>query len=80
MSLIILTSDKMELSQFKGDKMAWPVYLTIGNVLKHIHHQPACHASILMGYLPVLKLEIFENNSGQIPALLLLYEATGSTP
>ena len=24
---VILASDKMELSQFKGDKTAWPVYL-----------------------------------------------------
>ena len=43
--------------------MAWLVYLTIGNVSKHIHHQPMCHASILVGYLPVSKLETFENNS-----------------
>ncbi|KAN0094971.1 hypothetical protein V8E55_003258 [Tylopilus felleus] len=46
-----------------GDKVAWLVYLTIGNVSKHIHHQPMCYASILVGYLPVSKLETFENNS-----------------
>ena len=63
MSPVILASDKTELSQFKEDKVAWPVYLTIGNVSKHIHRQPMCHASILVGYLPVSKLETFENNS-----------------
>ena len=63
MSPVILASDKTELSRFKGDKVAWPVYLTIGNVSKHIHRQPMHHASILVGYLPVSKLEIFENNS-----------------
>jgi hypothetical protein len=63
MSPVILASDKTELSRFKGDKMAWPVYLTIGNISKHIHCRPAQHASILVGYLPVSKLETFENNS-----------------
>ena len=43
--------------------MAWPVYLTIGNVSKHIRRRPAHHALILVGYLPVSKLETFENNS-----------------
>ena len=43
--------------------MAWLVYLTIGNVSKHICCQPMHHASILVGYLPVSKLETFENNS-----------------
>ncbi|KAN0091453.1 hypothetical protein V8E55_005019 [Tylopilus felleus] len=51
------------VSPFKGDKVAWPVYLTIGNISKYIHCQPMCHASILVGYLPVSKLETFENNS-----------------
>ncbi|KAF8431624.1 hypothetical protein L210DRAFT_872860 [Boletus edulis BED1] len=62
-SPVILASDKTELSRFKGDKMAWPVYLTIGNVSKHIRRRPTHHASILVGYLPVSKLETFENNS-----------------
>ncbi|CDO75849.1 hypothetical protein BN946_scf184346.g10 [Trametes cinnabarina] len=31
---VILCSDKTQLSVFSGDKMAWPVYLTIGNIDK----------------------------------------------
>ncbi|KAF8545688.1 hypothetical protein OG21DRAFT_1428831, partial [Imleria badia] len=31
---VILASDKTELSWFRGDKSAWPVYLTIGNLSK----------------------------------------------
>jgi hypothetical protein len=31
---IILSSDKTQLSHFRGDKSAWPVYLTIGNIAK----------------------------------------------
>ncbi|KAI9571408.1 hypothetical protein HD554DRAFT_2203462 [Boletus coccyginus] len=37
---IILASNKTKLSQFKGDKIAWLVYLIIGNVFKHIHLYP----------------------------------------
>lgn len=29
---IILSSDKTQLSTFSGDKSAWPVYLTLGNI------------------------------------------------
>ncbi|KAI6099661.1 hypothetical protein F5141DRAFT_1190519 [Pisolithus sp. B1] len=57
---VILASDKTELSQFKGDKNAWPVYLSIGNLLKEVCHQPSCHASILLSYLPVSKLEMVQ--------------------
>ncbi|KAG2362581.1 hypothetical protein BDR07DRAFT_1451090 [Suillus spraguei] len=31
---IILASDKTSLSQFQGDKSAWPVYMSIGNIAK----------------------------------------------
>ncbi|KAI6096951.1 hypothetical protein EDD17DRAFT_1500566 [Pisolithus thermaeus] len=59
---VILASDKTELSQFKGDKNAWPVYLSIGNPLKKVCHQPSHHASILLSYLPVSKLESSDDN------------------
>ena len=60
---VILASDKTELSRFKGDKTAWPVYLSVGNISKHIRRQPSKHASVLLGYLPVSKLASFEDNS-----------------
>ncbi|KAF8550905.1 hypothetical protein OG21DRAFT_1524817 [Imleria badia] len=34
---VILASDKTELTRFRGDKTAWPVYLTIGNISKHYY-------------------------------------------
>jgi hypothetical protein len=34
---VILASDKTNLSNFTGDKTAWPVYLTIGNIEKSVH-------------------------------------------
>ncbi|KAI6017785.1 hypothetical protein BKA83DRAFT_17150 [Pisolithus microcarpus] len=33
---VILLSDKTSLSVFSGDKKAWPIYLTIGNISKDI--------------------------------------------
>lgn len=56
---IILSSDKTQLSRFSGDKQAWPVYLTIGNLSKSVRRQPSKRATVLVGYIPVSKLECF---------------------
>ncbi|KAG1739500.1 hypothetical protein EDD22DRAFT_982278 [Suillus occidentalis] len=45
------------LCQFQGDKTAYPVYLTIGNILKSIHHKPSFRAQKLIGYLPTVSLD-----------------------
>ena len=60
---IILASDKTNLSQFGGDKQAWPVYLTIGNISKDIRRQPSLHGTVLIGYLPVAKLHNFPKST-----------------
>ena len=56
---IILASDKTQLSHFQGDKKSWPLYLSIGNIAKEVHRQPSTHATILLGYLPVPKMDCF---------------------
>ena len=37
---VILSSDKTQLSRFSGDKQAWPVYLTLGNIPKELRRKP----------------------------------------
>ncbi|KAG1721620.1 uncharacterized protein EDB91DRAFT_1017225, partial [Suillus paluster] len=57
---VILSSDKTQLCQFQGDKTAYPVYLTIGNILKSIHCKPSFHTQKLIGYLPTISLDALD--------------------
>jgi Plavaka transposase len=53
---VIIASDKTQLTQFSGSKSAYPVYLTIGNILKAIRCKPSKRACVLITYLSVDKI------------------------
>ncbi|KAG8775726.1 hypothetical protein FRC12_001298 [Ceratobasidium sp. 428] len=53
---VIISSDETRLTTFSGDKKAHPVYMTIGNIPKRLRRRISKRAKILIGYLPVPKL------------------------
>ncbi|QRW13649.1 plasma membrane ATPase 4 [Ceratobasidium sp. AG-Ba] len=54
---VIISSDETKLTNFSGDKKAHPVYITIGNVPKRLRRRTSKRANVLLGYLPVPKLD-----------------------
>ena len=72
-ALVILTSDKTMLSQFHGDKQAWPVYLTRGNIEKEMQCKLSAHATVFIGYIPVTKLDCFTKATQPLAAYCLFH-------
>ncbi|KAE9384516.1 hypothetical protein BT96DRAFT_764770, partial [Gymnopus androsaceus JB14] len=52
---VIIASDKTRLTQFSGNKSAYPVYLTIRNLPKSLRRKPSARACVLIAYLSVDK-------------------------
>lgn len=57
------------------DKMAYPVYLTIGNIRKDVRRKPARRAQILVAYIPTTKFAGISNKTGRRRALANLFHA-----
>lgn len=75
---VIIASDKTQLSNFSGDKSAWPVYLTIGNIEKSTRWMASSRATVLIGYIPVSKLECFSEKRRQHEASQLWHSCMRS--
>ena len=71
---IIISSDKTQLTQF-WNKVAYPVYLGIGNIPKDIRRKPSRTAQMLIGYIPVTKLECISNKTACCHTLANLYHS-----
>ncbi|KAJ7252923.1 hypothetical protein C8J57DRAFT_1187466 [Mycena rebaudengoi] len=61
---IIISSDKTQLTVF-GNKTAYPVYMTIGNIPKEIRRKPSRRGYILLGYLPTSRMKNVKNKAAR---------------
>jgi len=55
--------------------MAYPIYLTIGNIPKDIRRKPSRHAQILIGYIPTTKLDSMPTKAGRRRTLANLFHS-----
>ncbi|KAG8700746.1 hypothetical protein FRC09_005778 [Ceratobasidium sp. 395] len=60
---LIIATDKTSMTKLSGNRSAYPVYLTIGNISKAYRRQVSKHATIILGYLPV---DDFANVPGKV--------------
>lgn len=72
---VIISSDKTQVTLFRN-KTAYPIYMTIGNLPKHIRRKLSHQAQVLIGYLPTAKLEHITNKASRRRTLANLYHTS----
>ena len=71
---VIISTDKTQLTVF-GNKTAYPVYLTIGNLPKDIRRKPSRRGQVLLAYIPSTRLEHITNKAARRRTLANLFHA-----
>ncbi|KAI0821718.1 hypothetical protein BC628DRAFT_793206 [Trametes gibbosa] len=71
---IIISSDKTQLTLI-GNKSAYPVYMTLGNLPKDIRAKPSRRGQILLAYLPTTRLDHIKNKAARRRTLANLFHA-----
>ncbi|KAJ7133963.1 hypothetical protein C8R43DRAFT_1132985 [Mycena crocata] len=71
---IIISSDKTQLTVF-GNKTAYPVYMTIGNLPKEIRRKPSRRGYVLLGYLPTSRMKNVKNTAARRRILANVFHA-----
>ncbi|KAJ6558401.1 hypothetical protein B0H19DRAFT_1261922 [Mycena capillaripes] len=71
---IIISSDKTQLTVF-GNKTAYPVYMTLGNIPKEIRRKPSRRGYVLLGYLPTSKMKNIKNKAPRRRILANVFHA-----
>ncbi|KAJ7864581.1 hypothetical protein B0H14DRAFT_3084418 [Mycena olivaceomarginata] len=63
-----------QLTMF-GNKSAYPVYMTLGNIPKEIRRKPSRRAFVLLAYLPTSRLTHIKNKAARRRSLANLFHA-----
>lgn len=71
---IIISSDKTQLTTFRN-KSAYPVYMTIGNLPKHVRRKPSRQGQILLAYLPTSRLKHIKSHAARRRTTANLFHA-----
>ncbi|KAF8703639.1 hypothetical protein AX14_014179 [Amanita brunnescens Koide BX004] len=72
---VIISTDRTQVMLF-GNKTAYLIYLTIGNLPKSIRCKPSRQGQILLAYLPTSKLKFITNKAARRRMLINIYHAS----